>query len=341
MTRSSDDLLHRPEREANVRIVRITAFAASLSLAVYAAIGASTGLAREGAPTVVLWATAVLALLMSSTWLVTDALLGDRLVYAFVLAADAGIFVALMTLADAELGLLGCGMFVIVGSFAGYHAGKTVFVCHLVLVTALVAVAASRLPITGRLVLEVSTLLWLLLGLPIVARALWSSERQRADQAFRDPLTRVANRAGLERAFPRLREDAVERSQVMCVVAVDLDRFKAVNDTYGHAAGDAVLVDAARHLQAHFGPRALIARTGGEEFTLILVGHRAAVVAAVDSLSLTVGADPRARVTMSVGAVWAAPHGAGDADLASATEAADAAMYEAKRAGGDQLCSRL
>ena len=340
MSTTADDLLHRPEREANVRIVRVTAFFACMSLGAYSAMAAAGGMARPGIWTGVLWAAAGLAALMGLVWLVTDKLLDDVPVYGFVIASDVGIAVALASLADPRLTLLASGLFVIVGSFAGYHASAGVFVCHVVLVVGYVLWAATRLPLRAELVIEVSTLLWLVLGLPLVARALWSSERRRADRAFRDPLTDVANRAGLERAYPRLRASAALDRHDMCVLAVDLDRFKAINDTFGHAAGDEVIVDAARHLREHLGPGALIARTGGEEFTVVLTGPAAELTRTVDAVPPNIPGPAGQTVTMSIGAVWA-PVAEASMGLSDVTTAADDAMYEAKRAGGDRLCTRL
>ncbi len=117
--------------------------------------------------------------------------------HVFVVAADVGIAAALMSLADPRLTLLGCGFFfVIVGSVQRLsHAPLRVrgpprdrhrFALW----------AGSRLPRDAELIIEINMVLWLVLGLPIVARALWSGERRRADRAYRDPLTDAANRAG-------------------------------------------------------------------------------------------------------------------------------------------------
>ncbi len=256
----------------------------------------------------------------------------------FVVAADVGIAAALMSLADPRLTLLGCGFFVIVGAFSGYHTPLSAFGAHLAIATGFALWAGSRLPRDAELIIEINMVLWLVLGLPIVARALWSGERRRADRAYRDPLTDAANRAGLERAYSRLCDDAVARGLVVCVLVADLDQFKTVNDTFGHAVGDAVIIAAADHLRAHLGSSALVARTGGEEFTAVIRGPSMRVRTIVERLPVVVDGPDRPTVTMSAGAVWAR---AGDlsVSLTDSMEAADAAMYRAKNAGGERLCS--
>lgn len=156
------------------------------------------------------------------------------------------------------------------------------------------------------------------------------------DRAATDPLTGLANRAGLHRAVDELTR--VEASYDL--VLVDLDKFKPINDTYGHAAGDAVLVQVADRLAeiAADVDGSVAARLGGDEFVIVcpspapLAGLLGADVIQclgapidVDGVSVT--------VTASVGAVHA---GAGE-PLRTALAAADAAVYEVKACGGDGL----
>jgi diguanylate cyclase (GGDEF)-like protein len=153
-----------------------------------------------------------------------------------------------------------------------------------------------------------------------------------------DPLTGVANRSGLAAEVAGL----PPAPAWLGVVLVDLDGFKPVNDTYGHAAGDAVLVEAAGRL-AGVGPTA---RLGGDEFAVLLGGLPADELASRYALAAAerafgalavpyeVAGVGQLRVGASVGAA-ATPAGRSVAEaLPAALAAADLAMYGAKRAGG-------
>ncbi|MFG2105826.1 GGDEF domain-containing protein [Micromonospora chersina] len=142
---------------------------------------------------------------------------------------------------------------------------------------------------------------------------------------LRDPLTGLANRAGLADAWAQL------AALGPWVVVVDLDGFKPVNDTHGHAAGDLVLTAVASRLRSVHG---VAARLGGDEFAALLLETNPA--AAARRLAAAIAAPVRlpsgvaVSVTASIGLAPASPAG-----LAAALADADAAMYRAKttRAG--------
>jgi diguanylate cyclase (GGDEF)-like protein len=150
--------------------------------------------------------------------------------------------------------------------------------------------------------------------------------------ALTDPLTGLANRALLT---DRLRQHAAGGA----VIVLDLDAFKAVNDTHGHAVGDHLLTALAGRLQRAVPPAATVARLGGDEFAVLLPGadvtaadacaHR--LLAAIAAPVPLPGPDsPLVVVTAAAGvaAVRAADH------PETALRAADAALYAAKAAGG-------
>jgi diguanylate cyclase (GGDEF)-like protein len=175
-------------------------------------------------------------------------------------------------------------------------------------------------------------------------RALLAAERAEADlrdQAVTDALTGVTNRRGFAEAL-RIHTAAMRRyGDPLCLVAVDLDHFKAINDQYGHAAGDAVLTAAAGVFREQTRLDIdVIARTGGEEFVILM--PRTTLEGAfnlAERIRLRLGAnyvqfaDERLRVTASFGIRELAS----GADPEQALAEADAALYEAKRAGRNRV----
>ncbi|MEZ0491598.1 diguanylate cyclase domain-containing protein [Kineococcus sp. TBRC 1896] len=150
--------------------------------------------------------------------------------------------------------------------------------------------------------------------------------------ALVDPLTGLANR----RAFTTHLERGLADGAVVAVLFVDLDGFKAVNDTLGHAAGDELLAESARRLRRAAGVDGFVARLGGDEFAVVLpdlfpgaADDTAEAVVQTLRLPFLLEAGP-ATISASVGVTASAPGDDADALLSRA----DAAMYVAKRAGG-------
>lgn len=163
-------------------------------------------------------------------------------------------------------------------------------------------------------------------------------------QASTDYLTGVANRRSLMQRLA-LEFDRVRRPGAghrCAVLAVDLDLFKQVNDSHGHAAGDAVLQQVAALMQRITRQHDLVARSGGEEFTLLLPDAGADdALALAERLRAGLRAQPvlhdslPLQVTVSVGVATILP---GDASLDAVLARADAALYAAKAGGRDRVC---
>jgi diguanylate cyclase (GGDEF)-like protein len=151
---------------------------------------------------------------------------------------------------------------------------------------------------------------------------------QASRAAALDALTGIANRGAFDRA---VRQAAARPSDEVTVMLVDTDKFKQINDTAGHAAGDAALRAIATALGAQLREEDLLARLGGDEFAVLLPGLGAdGALRIAERMVLAVRAIPDCPATVSIG-VAATRAG----DLPEALRRADAAMYRAKRRGGD------
>ncbi len=148
-------------------------------------------------------------------------------------------------------------------------------------------------------------------------------------QAHTDDLTGLPNRRELGEQAERVLASGPGRTHA--VLMLDLDGFKAVNDTRGHAVGDALLVEVARRLRASVRLTDVVARVGGDEFAILMPDADLAVVQGVaERITGAMRESPvagEARVTTSIGVALHPEHGA---DMASLLDAADTAMYAAK-----------
>jgi diguanylate cyclase (GGDEF)-like protein/PAS domain S-box-containing protein len=166
------------------------------------------------------------------------------------------------------------------------------------------------------------------------------AERALHDMAFHDQLTAVANRALLR---DRLEHALEDRQPNAALLVLDLDRFKDVNDSLGHPAGDEVLVVVAQRLQDCVRSHDTVARLGGDEFAILLEDgfpqheDRAAVEARAKEIAARVASRLAEPIQLSSGQSVTVGASIGCAFLHSSTSAgqllaeADAAMYEAKR----------
>ena len=174
----------------------------------------------------------------------------------------------------------------------------------------------------------------------------WTHRAILDREAREDPLTGVPVRRLLERTLAELFGRCCEQGGAVSVVMCDLDRFKEINDTYGHPVGDRALVAVAKTLDAHRRAADTCARYGGEEFALVLGdtdGESALAVAerlrqAVEALSLEERGRPIC-LTVSLGVasfpeLWAAAPG-------ELLALADEALYEAKRRGRNRCLLNL
>ena len=216
-----------------------------------------------------------------------------------------------------------------------------------------VAVGAS--PLRVHLLLPAEPLqakgraLWLRVAVIILLGwlILWGAERVWLRMvalrrlAWQDPLTQLLNRRGFENRANREWARAIRFKRPLALLALDLDHFKAVNDSFGHPAGDHVLRTLAAQCRELLRDMDILARMGGEEFSILLPEtglDQARVVAerirkAVQELKITWEGRP-VPVTLSIGLAMRGP---GDTDLEEVLARADQALYRAKQTGRNRV----
>lgn len=251
--------------------------------------------------------------------------------------ADVLFTVEFLQVPDRLFGAMGAMLLVVTGSYLAFFHSARVLALHTAWSFLSVLMFSVRIATAGgdvRLALAVALLL--LAGVVAALPALQFLYWLLRTESLSDPLTALLNRRGLEIRLPHL----VLRYPAICVMTLDLDRFKSVNDTWGHRVGDTVLVRTARRLHDAAGETALVARTGGEEFVVAAPISAAAARAEAERLRCAVAAttESAVEVTASVGvAVFDAticpecPRPTPERLLQSA----DAAMYRAKQSGGN------
>jgi diguanylate cyclase (GGDEF)-like protein/PAS domain S-box-containing protein len=162
-------------------------------------------------------------------------------------------------------------------------------------------------------------------------------QSQLREQAIRDALTNLFNRRYLEETLERELARATRESYPLCVIMMDLDYFKDINDTYGHEAGDVVLKTLAETVTRQSRHGDFVCRYGGEEFVLVMpnIGIEKAKERAetlhqiIDVLNI-----PYGTTTISMGIAWYPTHGKTKEEL---MRAADLAMYYAKNTGRNRV----
>ncbi len=222
------------------------------------------------------------------------------------------------------------------------------FVVQLLVVPPICWVGLSNSELTGRaLMIQVVVQS----GVLILAALLVYGLRMRSERLLRetelmsttDPLTGLANRRAVEIEAERLWQEVADERLLLAAFVLDLDSFKVLNDSHGHAAGDEALRRVSRAIRESAGAESIVARIGGEE---ILVLHRVASLPELlllgERLRRAVSDGPLPHpLTASIGVATSATPDAGAAveGLWRLVDAADMAMYVAKREGGNRVAT--
>jgi diguanylate cyclase (GGDEF)-like protein len=260
----------------------------------------------------------------------------------FSMAGALGIAVTCVIESDPRSAMLGCAAF---GGLAGYvaffHSARLlVFTLGTALGTA--TACAARVAAAGDASMAAAKLLVLsagILSVPFCGQILVHWLSVDALKSSTDPLTGLRNRRGFYRSASKLLT-ADRRALGLCVVMIDLDHFKRINDTYGHATGDRILVAVADNLRRISDLGTVIARVGGEEFLVAETNGTQKALQTAEAMRLAIAATPWG-VTASFGVSSIRLSSENETlnrqIIERLVETADVAMYEAKRAGGNQV----
>ena len=169
-----------------------------------------------------------------------------------------------------------------------------------------------------------------------------NSSQQLTRLANYDVLTQIPNRLSVERFLEEAFLAAKNAGTNLSVLIFDIDHFKAINDTYGHAAGDKALVDISALLSSQFRSTDMFARYGGEEFLAVLPGMSAEMafksavrsIKAVASAPFKLPAGGELRITISCGVSELRP---GDTNFSDVIKRSDAALYVSKDGGRNMV----
>ncbi|MGE2729547.1 diguanylate cyclase domain-containing protein [Mycolicibacterium vaccae] len=263
---------------------------------------------------------------------------------SIVFAAIGSLTIAFGCLWQSEplIGLMSCTALAVSGGYIAFFHTPRYMLMNFALALAVGSLLTYRVAETGEPVFALTgffLVVELNIGVPFAIQVVVRALRSDLVRSDRDPLTGLLNRRAFTDAIVG-RLVARAGNSHLALALLDLDRFKSINDLYGHAAGDEALVEVAHALTAACPETALVCRMGGEEFLVADIMKDAVpadwaqcLCAAVESISYS--------VTASVGTATAALDHVGP-DEAQATfhrlvREADAAMYAAKRCGGNRV----
>ncbi len=266
----------------------------------------------------------------------------------FAIGANVCVTTSCLIAGSPVTGLLACTTFApLAGYVALFHSSR--------LLTATLANAglttvwsAVRIAADGDIALAAGHFVAVavaVLAVPFAAQVLLHLMTVDALMSHTDPLTGLRNRRGYDRSAAQLIATAGGGMipQCLAVTLIDLDGFKQINDRHGHGFGDTVLIAVADNLRRASAMNAVVARLGGEEFLVAELTAPDEPAARAELLREAV-ASTAGGVTASLGVASVlltdAELGAAHQVIRHLVEEADAAMYEAKRAGGDQVRHR-
>lgn len=264
--------------------------------------------------------------------------------YPVDLVRDAGRFsIALIALAqsDPSIAMFACTTFAAVAFYIALCHTAPLMACNFAIASVVGAAIGVRIAALDGLLSAVcafSVVLVLNLSVPFGVQAVVHVLGADAVRGERDQLTGLFTRRAFHRRAKACLEQGSQQHAYVVVSVIDLDRFKQLNDNYGHSTGDDALVSVSRALRDTTGDAAVIGRSCGEEFVIAEVWNPDEVDGRAQQLCDEIAALPFG-ITASVGTAGVYPAyrtGSRSDLLIELIAAADAAMYTAKRRGGNQ-----
>ncbi|MGK2866698.1 MAG: GGDEF domain-containing protein [Mycobacterium sp.] len=302
-------------------------------------------------PIIMLWspvlpsgyATAVIAIAatalcwtMAVAWLIRWP--SRRVSRIFALLSAVCVSAACLIALDPQHGLTACVIFAAIAGLVAFTHTSPFLTTVLAIAVGTTVACGVRAAAAGDPAVAISEMLLVLVSIltvPTVGQVLVQLLGADAVNSDVDALTGLHNRRGFHRAVGDRATHRARREGALSIVMVDLDEFKRVNDTLGHAAGDRVLTAVATVLRRVAGNDAVVARIGGEEFCIASTMSDRHLHHLADRVRSAVEGLPHS-VTASVGTASTSRTPVTQDVLDQLLGAADQAMYAAKRAGGNR-----
>lgn len=299
--------------------------------------GANTPLTRAVAVGV-----GVCSVVASSVWLFRWPTRAQSLRYAVLCSAC--IAASCLIMSNPYGGLMGGVVFAALGGLLAYFHAVAHVLTNVGVAVVCVTVTAVRMWLdTGDWIWAVASALVVIginIGMPFGIYTLVHSLHIDLRNSDRDPLTGLLNRRSFYNSVHELTAGRDSRAVCLNVTMVDLDDFKKVNDTQGHAVGDAALVSVASVLREHTDDGAVLARLGGEEFVIADLDTDSGHARTVEKIRAGIAATPFG-ITASLGTCSTAIAPGATIEhpvlIDRLMQLADTAMYRSKRAGGDRI----
>lgn len=284
----------------------------------------------------------VCGLAVSAIWLIGWPTRRQSLIYHAVCCLS--IAAGTLALSNSYGALMGCTMFAAIGGLLAYFHALVHVLANFTVAVCCAGIAAGRLfTDSGDAALVVASLLLVLginLGVPFGIHALVHSLHTELRSSDFDPLTGLPNRRSFYNSVHEMLLERRGEVARMNVTMIDVDDFKKLNDSRGHAVGDEALAGIGAVLVQNTAPGAVVGRLGGEEFVIADISTPESHAAVVERVRLGIAALP-VRITASLGTCSATvgPDAAADPTLFldQLIRAADLAMYRSKRAGGNRI----